>query len=109
MHHGEGLRRLLDAKGHETPDIDALLATLARDHGDANLDDADRAMLDYAAKLTLDPAAMSAADVEALRRHGFDDRAIHDICAITAYYAFVNRIADGLGVELEPGRDAGTG
>jgi alkylhydroperoxidase family enzyme len=32
---------------------------------------------------------------------GFDDRAIHDICAITAYYAFVNRIADGLGVELE--------
>ncbi len=59
-------------------------------------------MLDYAAKLTRTPGAMSAADVEALREHGFDDRGIHDICAITAYFAFVNRIADGLGVELEP-------
>ena len=63
---------------------------------------ADRAMLDYALKLTATPSAMSAEDVRRLRQAGFDDRAIHDICAITAYYAFVNRIADGLGVELEP-------
>jgi len=62
---------------------------------------ADLAMLDYAAKLTRTPERMSAADVERLRRVGFHDRAIHDICAITAYFAFVNRIADGLGVELE--------
>jgi len=40
-------------------------------------------------------------DVDRLRTHNFDDRAIHDICAITAYFAFVNRIADGLGVEVE--------
>lgn len=39
--------------------------------------------------------------VGALRAAGFDDRAIHDICAVTAYYAFVNRMADGLGVDLE--------
>ena len=58
-------------------------------------------MLDYAIKLTCDPKKIVKADVEALRSGGFDDRAIHDICAITAYYAFVNRIADGLGVELE--------
>lgn len=44
---------------------------------------------------------MLGADISFLRTQGFDDRAIHDICAITAYYAFVNRIADGLGVELE--------
>jgi alkylhydroperoxidase family enzyme len=44
---------------------------------------------------------MSPGDVAALRAQGFDDRAIHDLCAVTAYYAFVNRIADGLGVELE--------
>lgn len=31
---------------------------------------------------------------------GFDDRAVHDMCAVVAYFAFVNRIADGLGVEL---------
>jgi len=61
----------------------------------------DAAMLGYASKLTLDPGSIERADVEALREHGFDDRAIHDICAVTSYYAFVNRIADGLGVELE--------
>ena len=59
-------------------------------------------MLDYARKLTDTPGAVEESDVDALRAHGFDDRAIHDICAVTAYFAFVNRIADGLGVELEP-------
>lgn len=58
-------------------------------------------MLDYAMKLTSEPWAMNDGDVAALRQVGFDDRSIHDICAVTAYYAFVNRIADGLGVELE--------
>jgi uncharacterized peroxidase-related enzyme len=61
----------------------------------------ERALIEYADKLTRDPGGMSAADVESLRRAGFDDRAIHDACAIVAYFAFVNRIADGLGVELE--------
>lgn len=58
-------------------------------------------MLDYAVKLTRDPGGMTAADAEALREAGFDDGAILDICQVTAYYAYVNRLADGLGVELE--------
>lgn len=58
-------------------------------------------MLKYALKLTVSPARIRVADLAELRSSGFDDRAIHDICAITAYFAFVNRIADGLGVELE--------
>jgi alkylhydroperoxidase family enzyme len=58
-------------------------------------------MLDYAVTLTRAPSTISATMIVDLRRAGFDDRAIHDICAVTAYYAFVNRIADGLGVELE--------
>jgi uncharacterized protein YciW len=53
-------------------------------------------------QLTRTPSDIAPDDVERLRDAGFDDRAIHDISAITAYYAFVNRIADGLGVELEP-------
>jgi len=61
----------------------------------------DRAILVYAEKLTRTPASMSKDDVETLRSYGFDDLGIHDICAITAYFAFVNRMADGLGVELE--------
>lgn len=58
-------------------------------------------MLDYVSKLTRTPAAMVAEDVHALRKNGFSDWAILDICQVAAYYAFVNRIADGLGVELE--------
>ncbi|MGI8499029.1 MAG: carboxymuconolactone decarboxylase family protein [Gemmatimonadaceae bacterium] len=67
------------------------------------LSPADHALLDYAAKLTLAPGAVAASDVEALARAGFTELAVHDACAIVAYYAFVNRIADGLGVELESG------
>ena len=58
-------------------------------------------MLDYAAKLTMTPWDMEEADIIALRESGFDDRAILDIAQVVAYYAYVNRIADGLGVSLE--------
>lgn len=80
---------------------EALLNQLSADYRSANLSAADRSMLDYAMKLTRRPAEMTASDVDALRSVGFDDRAVHDICAITSYFAFVNRIADGLGVQLE--------
>ena len=58
-------------------------------------------MLAYAVKLTRTPWAMEEADVIALREVGFGDSAILDINQVAAYYAFVNRLADGLGVELE--------
>lgn len=58
-------------------------------------------MLRYVEKLTRTPAEMNRDDVEALRLAGFADAAILDICQVAAYYAFVNRLADGLGVELE--------
>ena len=58
-------------------------------------------MLDYAVKLTREPWAMVEADVEALRAAGWSDAAILDVNQVTGYYAFVNRLADGLGVELE--------
>lgn len=59
------------------------------------------AMLDYAVKLTRHPAKMEEKDLQPLRKAGFNDRAILDINQVTAYFAFVNRLADGLGVELE--------
>lgn len=77
------------------------MSALRADYKTAALDDADLAMLDYVAKLTRSPAAMSATDVQALRQAGYCDAAILDICQVAAYYAFVNRLADGLGVELE--------
>jgi uncharacterized peroxidase-related enzyme len=93
VHHGAGLRAI-------TKD-DALVAELAATQTSASLTDAERAMLAYAAKLTRTPGAMEPSDAEALRAHGFGDREIHDICLVAGYFAFVNRIADGLGVELE--------
>jgi alkylhydroperoxidase family enzyme len=58
-------------------------------------------MLTYVEKLTRTPGEMSEPDVTALRNVGFTDRDVLDICTVAAYYAYVNRIADGLGVQLE--------
>jgi uncharacterized protein YciW len=58
-------------------------------------------MLTYADKLTRAPGEMAQRDVEDLRDAGFGDRDILDLCEVVAYYAYVNRIADGLGVVVE--------
>ncbi|MDX1495176.1 MAG: hypothetical protein R3253_14000 [Longimicrobiales bacterium] len=44
---------------------------------------------------------MGPGDVEALRAHGFDDRAIHDATQVVGYFNYITRVADGLGVEPE--------
>jgi len=80
---------------------EALVAAVAADYRTAPITDADRAMLAYVERLTRTPASVTAEDVNALRQAGFDDAAILDICQVAAYFAFVNRMADGLGVELE--------
>ena len=59
-------------------------------------------MLVYVDKLTVRPWDMVESDVAALRDRGFSDSAILDINQVTGYYAFANRLVDGLGVELEP-------
>ena len=58
-------------------------------------------MLSFAVKLTVTPGAMNDADVDSLRTAGFSDRDILDIVEVVGYYAYVNRIADGLGLETE--------
>lgn len=61
-----------------------------------------RRVLAFAAKLTRTTAAMEATDIGALRQEGLSDAAIHDVVSVVAYFNFVNRMAVGLGVELEP-------
>ena len=58
-------------------------------------------MLGYAVKLSLEPWNMEEADVQELRNVGFSNAGILDIVHVTGYYAYVNRLADGLGVDLE--------
>jgi uncharacterized peroxidase-related enzyme len=72
------------------------------DHTTAKLTAADRAMLDFAVKLTLEPQAMREQDLGVLRGHGFDDAAIHDIAQVVSLFNYYNRMADGLGIDLEP-------
>lgn len=59
-------------------------------------------MLEYVEVLTLRPWETRRSHVEGLKAVGLSDRDILDLNQVTAYFAYVNRIADGLGVELEP-------
>jgi alkylhydroperoxidase family enzyme len=58
-------------------------------------------MLDYALALTRNPGEVGPEHVEALRKARLSDEEIHRVAAVVAYFNFVNRIAEGLGVELE--------
>jgi alkylhydroperoxidase family enzyme len=58
-------------------------------------------MLDYVVKLTKDATRVSSVDHERLRAVGFDDRAILQITLIAAWFNYINRVADALGVGRE--------
>lgn len=68
---------------------------------EAGLSEKRLSMLTYSVKLTVAPGDMRADDVKMLRAVGFSDRDILDIAEVVGYYAYVNRIADGLGVPIE--------
>ncbi len=72
-----------------------------RDWRAARLSPVDRALCEFAAKLTARREEMSRADLDTLRTHGLDDRAIHDATQVIAYFNYITRVADGLGVEPE--------
>lgn len=61
----------------------------------------ERALLGYAILLTRRPSRVTREALEALREAGLDDGEILDANQVVAYFAYVNRVADGLGVELE--------
>ena len=79
----------------------ALVSAIMDDYRDAPLDQQDRAMLDFALKLTLRPGDMDRTDVETLRSAGFDDEGVHHITQVTALFNYYNRVADGLGIDME--------
>jgi len=58
-------------------------------------------MLTFSVKLTNEPRNMEITDIKKLHEVGFSDRDILDIVEVTAYYAYANRLADGLGVAIE--------
>jgi uncharacterized peroxidase-related enzyme len=73
----------------------------AQDWRTAGLDAPTEALLAYTEKLTREPTEMNAADVDALRGAGWDNRAITDTVQVCSYFNYINRVADGLGLEPE--------
>ncbi len=71
----------------------ALGELLVMNYRVAKLPRRQRAMLDFAHKLTVSPAEVGEADRARLRRTGFDDRAIWDICAVASFFNMTNRLA----------------
>lgn len=61
----------------------------------------ERSMMAYAMALTDEPGRLSRALVDAMRDAGLDDQAILEVNQVVSYFAYVNRVVDGLGVELE--------
>ncbi len=82
-------------------EADAFVHAIALDWRQAELSEADRALCLYAEKLTHEQKSVGQADVDVLRSHAFDDQAIHDATQVVAYFNYITRIADGLGVEPE--------
>ncbi len=74
----------------------------AHDYRQAALEPPLRALCDYAVKLTRTPAQVGADDADELRSHGWDDAAIHDAIQVIAYFNYINRIAEAVGIEPEP-------
>ena len=80
---------------------DEMVAALRKDFRSAPVSEQNRVMLEYVVKLTKDATQCSPADHVKLRAVGFDDQGILQITLIAAWFNYINRVADALGV----GRD----
>jgi uncharacterized peroxidase-related enzyme len=83
----------------------ALVAALEEDYTRAPISEQDRAMLDYVVQLTRDATRIAPGHHQRLRAVGFDDTGILQITLIAAWFNYINRVADALGV----GRDQPSG
>ena len=92
--HGEDLRALTGNR--------SFAETVKRNYRDAKLSRRERALCEFAEKLTRHPSRMTAEDCQRLRREGLDDRDILDAVEVISYFNYINRVAEGLGVDLEP-------
>jgi alkylhydroperoxidase family enzyme len=59
-------------------------------------------MIDFALKLTREPSSVKREDLEVLKQHSFSEQQVVDVVLITCTFNFMDRLADGLGVELDP-------
>ena len=74
---------------------------LISDYRSADISNEDLLILEYTEKITSRPAEIKKTDIDTLLDFGFSQAAIHDIVQVAAYFNYVNRLADSLGIELE--------
>jgi uncharacterized peroxidase-related enzyme len=79
-----------------------MVEQLKKDYTRANITAQERTMLEYVVKITKDATQVSPRDHERLRGAGFDDSGILQITLIAAWFNYINRVADALGVGREP-------
>jgi uncharacterized peroxidase-related enzyme len=79
-----------------------LVEAIRKDYRTAPIAEQDRVMLDYVVKLTKDATQCSPEDHLKLRAAGFDDKAILQITLIAAWFNYINKVADALGVGRNP-------
>lgn len=85
----------------DDPGLDAFVHQVVADWRQAPLSDAVAKLADFAEKVTRRPATGTEADIAALRAAGWCDTAIHDAVQVIAYFNYINRVADALGVKPE--------
>ena len=73
-----------------------------QDYRRADLSPRERALCDFAVKLTHLAAEVDQADIDALRAEGLDDAAVSDAIQVISYFNYVTRVADGVGIDDEP-------
>ncbi len=83
-----------------------MAAQVKKDFRIARLSNRQRALCEFAEKLTLRPSAMQREDLESLRSEGLSDEEVLDAVQVVSYFNYINRIADALGVDPEPEMEA---
>jgi len=91
---------MISERGSELVVVDQIEAALKADTLETVFKDGELAMLRYARKLTLEPAAMIEADLDAMRAYGVHDGDILEVNQIVGYFNYANRLLNGLGVTL---------
>jgi uncharacterized peroxidase-related enzyme len=92
--------RALQVQGQSQADVDQIASGKPED---SQITERERALLDYVKILTLEPAKVSDADVERLRKAGWTDEQIFEASFDTALFAFFNRMADAYGLDYPQG------
>ncbi|HKL75062.1 MAG TPA: peroxidase-related enzyme [Halanaerobiales bacterium] len=100
-HHGAALQKLI----RDNKKAKKIFSEVIEDYNSANISKRERSMLCYAEKLTKKPNSVKKEDIKRLKEIGLSDKDILDLNQVVSYFNYVNRIAEGLGIDLEEGKE----